>query len=78
MSAFAGQLSPTSDSSGIVEIVADTFRLRRFRTPTGMQLIVIADPKHTGSLDSFLRKVYQIYADYALKNPFYAMDMPIR
>lgn len=147
MSAFAGQLSPTGDTSGITEIAADTFRLRRFRTPTGeagphsqspataaggvctcaasakqmdrarcmwggkgmqrvclaaavnlrrwwvalsssfdssllpptagMQFIVTADVKH-GPLDAFLRRAYQVYADYALKNPFYNVDMPIR
>ena len=97
MCAFAGQLSPTNDGSGIVEVVADTFRLRRFRTPTGefvntasycviliipfqpigMQFIATADVRH-GSMDAFLRRAYQIYADYALKNPFYTVDMPIR
>ncbi len=42
-----------------------------------MQFIVMADTKH-GSLDAFLRRAYQIYVDYALKNPFYQTDMPIR
>ncbi len=26
----------------------------------------------------FLRKVYEFYSDYVLKNPFYEIDMPIR
>jgi hypothetical protein len=30
------------------------------------------------NLDIFLRKVYELYADYVLKNPFYSLDMPIR
>jgi hypothetical protein len=42
-----------------------------------MQFIVTADIKH-GPLDAFLRRAYQVYADYALKNPFYSVDMPIR
>ena len=25
-----------------------------------------------------LRKVYELYADFALKNPFYSLEMPIR
>lgn len=28
--------------------------------------------------DLFLRKCYEIYTDYALKNPFYSLEMPIR
>ena len=42
-----------------------------------MKFIVLTDPKQTG-MDSLLRKVYEIYADFALKNPFYSLDMPIR
>ena len=75
--AFAGQLSPTSDSSGIALMHADTFQLQRLTTLTGMQFIVLADPHHS-RLREFLERVYQLYADYALKNPFHAMDMPIR
>lgn len=39
--------------------------------------MVIADPTHTG-LEQFLKKMYELYADYALKNPFYSLEMPIR
>ena len=28
--------------------------------------------------DMFLKKCYEIYSDYALKNPFYSLEMPIR
>ena len=30
------------------------------------------------NMDQLLRKIYELYADYALKNPFYSIDMPIR
>ena len=39
--------------------------------------MVVAEPGHTG-LDILLKKIYELYADYALKNPFYSLDMPIR
>lgn len=29
-------------------------------------------------MDILLRKIYELYADYALKNPFYSLEMPIR
>lgn len=39
--------------------------------------MVIAEPTEI-KLDLLLRKIYELYADYVLKNPFYALDMPIR
>ena len=43
----------------------------------GIKILVLADPKQAG-IDVLLRKIYEIYSDYALKNPFYSIDMPIR
>ena len=31
-----------------------------------------------GGVESLLRRLYSIYADFALKNPFYSLEMPIR
>jgi hypothetical protein len=45
---------------------------------TGVKFIVVASPLVTQSLDVLLRKIYELYADFALKNPFYSIDMPIR
>lgn len=44
---------------------------------TGIKFIVIADPRQT-CVDVFIKRLYEIYADFALKNPFYSLDMPIR
>lgn len=38
---------------------------------------MLADPRQA-SIDALLRKIYEIYADFALKNPFYSLEMPIR
>ncbi len=38
---------------------------------------MIADPD-ASNLDALLARIYELYADYVLKNPFYALDMPIR
>ena len=35
-------------------------------------------PPLTAAVDQMLRKLYGLYADYVLKNPFYSLDMPIR
>jgi len=39
--------------------------------------MVVTDPKHN-YVDNLLKKLYELYSDYALKNPYYSIDMPIR
>ncbi|GJQ64880.1 hypothetical protein Trydic_g7053 [Trypoxylus dichotomus] len=75
--ALASQLSPEPKSSGIEVLEADTFKLHCFQTLTGVKMIVIADPSQAG-MDILLRRIYELYSDYALKNPFYSLEMPIR
>lgn len=75
--AIASQLSPVPKSSGIEVLEADTFKLHCFQTLTGVKLMVVAEPTQL-SLDNLLRKIYELYSDYALKNPFYSLEMPIR
>lgn len=75
--AIASQLSPEPRSSGIEVLEADTFRLYCFQTLTGIKFMIVAEPSQPG-MDILLKRVYDLYADYALKNPFYALEMPIR
>lgn len=75
--ALAPQLSPVPGSSGIKTLEADTFRLQCFQTITGIKFMAITDPTHAG-LEPLLKKIYELYSDFALKNPFYSLDMPIR
>ncbi|KAM9114093.1 trafficking protein particle complex subunit 4 isoform 2-T2 [Pangshura tecta] len=44
---------------------------------TRIKFVVLADPRQAG-IESLLRKIYEIYSDFALKNPFYSLEMPIR
>ena len=39
--------------------------------------MVVADPKQQ-NVELLLRRIYELYADFALKNPFYSLEMPIR
>ncbi|CAB3365514.1 Hypothetical predicted protein [Cloeon dipterum] len=75
--AIAIQLSPEPKSSGIEVLEADTFKLHCYQTPTGVKFMVICEPSQQG-MDILLKKIYELYADYALKNPFYSLEMPIR
>ena len=57
----------------------DTFKLYCMQTVTGVKFLVVSDPKQMG-IDQLLDKIYEftkIY-DFALKNPFYSLEMPIR
>lgn len=75
--AIASQLSPEPKSSGIELLETDSFRLNCFQTLTGVKFMVITDPQQVGA-EALLRKMYELYSDYALKNPFYSLEMPIR
>lgn len=75
--AIASQLSPEPHCSGIEILEADTFRLHCYQTLTGIKFIVVAEPTQSG-IEILLKRVYELYADYALKNPFYSLEMPIR
>jgi len=75
--AIASQLSPEPKSSGIEILEADTFTLHCFQTLTGVKFIVISETGLNG-MDILLKKVYELYSDYVLKNPFYSLEMPIR
>ncbi len=39
--------------------------------------MIVAEPTEL-RLEILLRKIYELYADYVLKNPFYSLEMPIR
>ncbi|KAG8569464.1 hypothetical protein GDO81_014424 [Engystomops pustulosus] len=75
--AIGSQLSPEPGSSGIEMLETDTFKLHCYQTLTGIKFMVLSDPRQAG-IDSLLRKIYELYSDYALKNPFYSLEMPIR
>ncbi len=43
----------------------------------GVKFIVVTD-KNQQKVTELLRKIYELYSDYVLKNPFYSLDMPIK
>lgn len=75
--AIACQLSPVERSSGVEHLETDTFKLHCLQTQTGIKFIVVTDPNRS-SEELLLKKLYEIYSDFALKNPFYSLDMPVR
>ncbi|KAK9466903.1 Sybindin-like protein [Lipomyces arxii] len=75
--AITTRISPIPSSSGIQVLETDTFRLQCFQTVTGTKFLLISDPRQH-SPDTIVRRIYELYADYVLKNPFYQMEMPVR
>eukprot|EP01137_Pigoraptor_chileana_P020494 Opistho-2@82939 len=75
--AITSKLSPEVHSSGIEVLEADTFKIHCFQTLTGTKFLTISDPAQSGT-DAILKRLYEMYADYVLKNPFYTLENPIR
>lgn len=69
-------------STGIKTLEAENFRLDCYETLTKVKFVVISDlslgsPSIIVNKQEFLKKVYELYADYVMKNPFYTLNMPI-
>lgn len=74
--------SLTPRSNGIKTLEADKFRLDCFETLTKVKFVVISDlsirtATTVTNKQDLLKKVYELYADYVMKNPFYTLNMPI-
>ena len=74
--AIAAQVAPIV-SGGIEKLETDTLKLQCFQTRTGLKFVLTAEAG-TPDLDAVLHGIYELYADFVLKNPFYELDMPIR
>ncbi|KAJ1923375.1 hypothetical protein IWQ60_003846 [Tieghemiomyces parasiticus] len=75
--AITTRISPVGNSEGIELLEADGFKLHCFQTVTGIKFLLITDPAHPNT-DAALRRIYRLYSDFVMKNPFYTPDMPIR
>ncbi|KJA27484.1 hypothetical protein HYPSUDRAFT_131190 [Hypholoma sublateritium FD-334 SS-4] len=75
--AITSRLSPMGPSSGVQVIEGESFKMNILLTVTGTKFVLLtslAEP----TADSVLQKVYSIYADAVMKNPFHTPEMPIR
>ncbi|KAG9291725.1 hypothetical protein G9A89_012010 [Geosiphon pyriformis] len=77
--AITSKISPirNATSSGLEVLDADTFKLYCYQTLTGTKFLILSDPSHP-NIDLVLRRTYDIYGDFVMKNPFYTPEMPIR
>lgn len=63
--------------SGLEVLETENFRMQCFNTMTGTKFLLFNDTTQT-NVDVIMRKIYDLYADYVMKNPFYSLEMPIR
>ncbi|KAK7951854.1 trafficking protein particle complex subunit 4 [Apiospora aurea] len=63
--------------SGLEVMETENFRLQCFNTQTGTKFLLFTDTMQA-NVDVAMRKVYELYADYVMKNPFYQLEMPVR
>jgi hypothetical protein len=67
--------------SGLEVLESETFRMQCFNTLTGTKFLLFTElgpPGGPGNVEQYLRRIYDLYADYVTKNPFYSLEMPIR
>lgn len=68
---------PTAAASGIETLESSFFRLTAFQSLTGTKFLLFTDPSLPNT-DVIMKGVYERYADFVCKNPFWQMEMPIR
>ncbi|TKA73319.1 hypothetical protein B0A49_03128 [Cryomyces minteri] len=64
-------------ATGIQVLETARFRLTCFQTVTGTKFLLFTSPEQP-NVDAILRRVYELYADFVMKNPFYTTEMPVR
>ncbi|WPH00127.1 Transport protein particle subunit trs23 [Acrodontium crateriforme] len=64
-------------TTGIESVESSHFRMTCFQTSTGVKFLLFTSPEQPNT-DTVVRRCYEIYGDYVIKNPFYSMEMPIR
>ncbi len=63
--------------SGIEVLESENFRLQCIQTLTGTKFLLFTEPQMPNT-DRIMGRIYELYADYVMKNPFYQLEMPVR
>ncbi|RMJ23170.1 protein particle complex subunit [Aspergillus sp. HF37] len=69
--------NPGIPATGLEVLETEKFRLSCFQTLTGTKFLLFTDPA-AANVEDVMRKVYELYADFVMKNPFYQLEMPVR
>ncbi|KAF2831582.1 Sybindin-like protein [Ophiobolus disseminans] len=63
--------------TGLEVLESSHFRIQCFQTQTGTKFLLFTEPQQP-NVDAMIKRIYELYADYVMKNPFYTVEMPIR
>jgi hypothetical protein len=63
--------------SGLEVLESENFRMQCFTTLTGIKFLLFTDTTQT-NIDLIMKRIYDMYTDYVMKNPFYQLEMPVR
>ncbi|KGB80195.2 protein transporter [Cryptococcus deuterogattii R265] len=63
-------------TGGLESFEAEGWGGKVFLTPTGTKFVLLHSLPQAG-LDDLLKRIYEIYADTVMKNPFHTLEMPI-
>ena len=74
---LSSSLDRPDPPSGIEVLETENFRLQCFQTLTGTKFLLFTEPQQP-NVDTILRRVYDLYSDYVMKNPFHQTEMPVR
>lgn len=75
--AIASQLSPAPGCSGIELLQAESFDLHCLQSPTGTKFLLMVEPQ-CPQVPALLGRIYELYSDYVMKNPFYEVEQVIK
>ncbi|KAJ6490582.1 transport protein particle complex subunit [Mycena vitilis] len=76
--AITSRLSPIGGSSSGAQVIeGESFKMTILLTATGTKFVLLTSLAEL-SPDTVLQKVYEIYSDAVMKNPFHTPEMPIR
>lgn len=64
-------------TTGIESLESSFFRLTCFQTVTGVKFLLFTSPEQPNT-EVVVKRCYELYADYVMKDPFYKLEMPIR
>ncbi|GAA57171.1 trafficking protein particle complex subunit 4 [Clonorchis sinensis] len=63
-------------NSGIQSLESSACRIHCLESKTGVKFLLVTDAKLPSACRESLRRVYEAYTDYVLKNPFYSSNQP--
>ncbi|KAG5961824.1 hypothetical protein E4U57_007416 [Claviceps arundinis] len=72
-----GVINRAEPSSGLEVLETENFRMQCFNTMTGTKFLLFTDSTQV-NVDVTIRRIYDLYSDFVMKNPFYSLEMPIR